>query len=64
MYDNTLQHSETTCSSFDPQALPLISERVWEWGYIVVSCPARARLPASNGLVNEVEFLRLITQNG
>ena len=29
----------------------------------VVSCPARARLPARNGLVNEVEFLGLITQN-
>ena len=30
----------------------------------LVSCPARARLPARNGLVNEVEFLGLITQNG
>ena len=30
----------------------------------VVSCPARVRLPARNGLVNEVEFLGLITQNG
>ena len=30
----------------------------------LVSCPARAHLPARNGLVNEVEFLGLITQNG
>ena len=30
----------------------------------VVSWPARARLPARNGLVNEVEFLGLIPQNG
>ena len=30
----------------------------------LVSCPARTRLPARNGLVNEVEFLGLITQNG
>ena len=30
----------------------------------LVSCPARARLPARNGLVNKVEFLGLITQNG
>ena len=30
----------------------------------LVSCPARARFPARNGLVNEVEFLGLITQNG
>ena len=29
----------------------------------LVSCPARARLPARNGLVNEVKFLGLITQN-
>ena len=32
--------------------------------YMLDSCPARARLPARNGLVNEVEFLGLITQNG
>ena len=32
--------------------------------YTVVSCPPRARLPARNGLVNEVEFLGLIHQNG
>ena len=32
-------------------------------GY-AVSCPARARLSARNGLVNEVKFLGLITQNG
>ena len=31
---------------------------------IVVLCPAHARLLARNGLVNEVEFLGLITQNG
>ena len=32
----------------------------------LVSCPGAAcmRLPARNGLVNEVEFLGLITQNG
>ena len=30
----------------------------------LVSCPPRARLPARNGLVNEVEFLGLIHQNG
>ena len=30
----------------------------------VVSCPPRARLPARNGLVNEVKFLGLISQNG
>ena len=30
----------------------------------LVSCPARARLPARSGLVNEVEFLELVTQNG
>ena len=29
----------------------------------LVSCPTCARLPARNGLVNEVEFLGLITQN-
>ena len=28
---------------------------------VLVSCPARSRLPARNGLVNEVEFLGLIT---
>ena len=28
----------------------------------LVSCPARARLLVKNGLVNEVEFLGLITQ--
>ena len=31
-------------------------------GFKVVSCPARVRLPAGNGLVNEVEFLGLIPQ--
>ena len=31
---------------------------------VLVSCPPRARLPARNGLVNEVEFLGLIPQNG
>ena len=31
---------------------------------ILVSCPPCARLPARNGLVNEVEFLGLIPQNG
>ena len=46
----------------------------WERGHVnavrahaqhrVVSWPARARLPARNGLVNEVEFLGLIPQNG
>jgi len=30
----------------------------------LVSCPPRARLPARNGLVNEVEFLGLIPQIG
>ena len=30
----------------------------------LVSCPAHAHLPARNSLVNEVEFLGLITQNG
>ena len=34
------------------------------WYSYVALCPARARLPARNGLVNEVEFLGLITQNG
>ena len=29
---------------------------------ILVSCPARMRLPVINSLVNEVEFLGLITQ--
>ena len=29
----------------------------------LVSCPAHAHLPARNSLVNEVEFLGLITQN-
>ena len=29
-------------------------------GYFLVSCPARVRLPARNGLVNEVKFLGLI----
>ena len=33
-------------------------------GVGVVSCPPRVRLPARNGLVNEVEFLGLIPQNG
>ena len=37
-------------------------EPLGQWNYIV-SCPARARLPARNGLVNEVEFLGLVTQN-
>ena len=32
--------------------------------YYLVLCPARTRLPARNDLVNEVEFLGLITQNG
>ena len=31
---------------------------------LLVSCPPRARLPARNGLVNEVKFLGLIPQNG
>ena len=31
---------------------------------ILNPCPTRARLPARNCLVNEVEFLGLITQNG
>ena len=30
----------------------------------LVSCPAHVRLPARNCLVNEVEFLGLVTQNG
>ena len=30
----------------------------------VVLCPPRVCLPARNGLVNEVEFLGLIPQNG
>ena len=30
----------------------------------VVSCPPHVRLPVRNGLVNEVEFLGLIPQNG
>ena len=30
----------------------------------LVLCPAHARLPVRNGLVNEVKFLGLITQNG
>ena len=34
------------------------------WYSYVALCPARARLPARNSLVNEVEFLGLITQNG
>ena len=33
-------------------------------GHSLVLCLARARLPARNHLVNEVEFLGLITQNG
>ena len=32
--------------------------------YDLVSCPPRVHLPARNGLVNEVEFLGLIPQNG
>ena len=31
---------------------------------LLVSCSARVRLPARNDLVNKVEFLGLITQNG
>ena len=31
---------------------------------VLVSCPPHAYLPARNGLVNEVEFLGLIPQNG
>jgi len=31
---------------------------------LLASCSHRARLPARNGLVNEVEFLGLIPQNG
>ena len=34
-----------------------------EW-FVVSLWPARARLPARNGLVDEVEFVGLITQNG
>ena len=42
----------------------IITPRIIPWGAAtLVSCPARARLPARNGLVNEVEFLGLITQN-
>ena len=29
---------------------------------VLVSCPAHTHLPERNGLVNEVEFLGLITQ--
>ena len=32
--------------------------------FFLVSCPPRARLPARNSLVNKVEFLGLIPQNG
>ena len=31
---------------------------------VLISCPPRACLPARNGLVNKVEFLGLIPQNG
>ena len=44
-------------------------EEGWEMGIQaqqsgedIVSCPAHMHLPARNGLVNEVEFLGLITQ--
>ena len=56
----------------------LVSKRVFpnrecmfvnEWAWLtsrvcLVLCPARMRLPVRNGLVNEVEFLGLITQTG
>ena len=35
-----------------------------EGGNRVVSCPTHTCLPARNSLVNKVEFLGLITQNG
>ena len=40
-------------------------DHLWADYYVkLVPCPARAHLLARNGLVNEVEFLGLITQNG
>ena len=34
-----------------------------KWSTLVL-CPARVRFPVRNGLVNEVKFLGLVTQNG
>ena len=39
------------------------SQKVSAAGLPLVSCLAHTRLPVRNGLVNEVEFLGLITQN-
>ena len=52
------------CSSFWSVARLAGGVRMVHVGLAVVSCPAHARLLARNSLVNEVEFLGLITQNG
>ena len=53
---------------FSKAAIQNPERRAWVRGYCrrgeLVSCPPRTRLPARNGLVNEVEFLGLIPQNG
>ena len=43
---------------------PFPPERTGSGALTLVSCPAHACLLARNGLVNEVEFLGLITQTG
>ena len=45
----------------DPQAK---QRQLNEWASKIVSCPTCVHLPVRNGLVNEVKFLGLITQNG
>ena len=55
-----------------PSFHPSQDERPGLWGlrnkvtpcFSLVSCPPHACLPVRNGLVNEVEFLGLISQNG
>ena len=59
----TVRSCETI--KFDPigLALPIRCQSSIVVALALVSCPARVRLPARNGLVNEVEFLGLVTQN-
>ena len=58
-----MKFCEVTTWNFVKQNDPLTDRRVarpfWK---MVVSLTTRARLPERNGLVNEVEFLGLISQ--
>ena len=66
----TAGSKEQTFTSFSKSQLASKSYESWilsincsvHWRHVVVSWPICVRLPVRNGLVNEVEFLGLITQ--